>query len=113
MRGLPFTYIIRQKECQVELDIDRGVVRIEENKRIFDRLHSHKKEIEGAFGGELSWQRLDDKQGCRIASLVPIGGYRSAESKWPEIQDAMIDTMARLEKALLPHLEKLKTELAS
>ncbi|HMF19383.1 MAG TPA: DUF4268 domain-containing protein [Gemmataceae bacterium] len=81
VRGLPFTYIIRQKECQVELYIDRGVVRIEENKRIFDRLHSHKKEIGGAFGGELSWQRLDEKQGCQIASIITVGGYRTHESK--------------------------------
>jgi hypothetical protein len=44
---------------------------------------------------------------------VESGGYRSDESKWPEIQDAMIAAMARLEKALGPHLEKLKMELAS
>ena len=64
-----------------------------------------------AFGGPLSWQRLDDKQGCRIAYTTTAGGYRSDESKWPAIQDAMIDAMARLEQALTPHLEKLKTEL--
>jgi hypothetical protein len=97
----------------VELYIDRGAGQTEENKRIFDRLHGQKKAIEGAFGGELSWQRLDGKQGCRIASIVAVGGYRSAESKWPGIQDAMIDAMNRLEKALLPHLDKLKAELAS
>jgi hypothetical protein len=44
---------------------------------------------------------------------VADGGYKSDEAKWPAIQDAMIDAMGRLEKALAPHLEKLKTELTS
>jgi hypothetical protein len=63
--------------------------------------------------GELSWQWLDEIPGCRIASVVPDGGYRSDESKWPEIQDAMIDAMTRREKAVVLQLDKLKTELAS
>ena len=61
----------------------------------------------------MSWQRLDGKRACRIAYTTTIGGYRSDESKWPEIQDAMIDAMIRLENALIPHLAKLKGELAS
>ena len=61
----------------------------------------------------LSWRRLDDKQACRIAYTVTGGGWKSDESKWPAIQDAMIDAMIRLEKALTPHLAKLKTDLAS
>jgi predicted type IV restriction endonuclease len=113
VRGLPFVYVIGKDEGKVELYIDRGAGKTEANKRIFDQLHSQKKEIEGTFGGELSWQRLNDKQACRIAYITPVGGYRSDESKWPEIQDAMIDAMTRLEKALTPHLAKLKTELAS
>jgi hypothetical protein len=109
VRGLPFTYFIRQDEGTVELYIDRGAA--EANKRIFDRLHSQKKEIEAGFGSELSWQRLNDKRACRIAYTMTVGGYKSDESKWPEIQDAMIDAMIRLEKALTPHLAMLKTEL--
>jgi hypothetical protein len=38
---------------------------------------------------------------------IGIGGYRDDESKWPEIQDAMIDAMIRLEKALRQHIESL------
>lgn len=112
VRGLPFNYVIRQTEGSVELYIDRGADEGEANKRIFDRLHGQKKQIEGDFGGELSWQRLDEKQACRIACPT-TGGWKSDESNWPEIQDAMIDLMIRLEKALMPHLATLKTELAS
>jgi hypothetical protein len=112
LRGLPFVYVVKQEEGRVELFIDRGSGLTTENKEIFDKISKHKQDIEKTFGGELSWQRLDDKQGCRIAYLT-TGGYRSDESKWPEIHDDLIDAMARLENALTPHLAKLKTELAS
>jgi hypothetical protein len=111
VRGAPFQYAIGQREGAVELTIDRGPGTTAENKDIFDRLHKHKGEIETAFGGPLSWQRLDDKQCCRIAYSTAAGGYRSDESEWPTIQDTMIDAMMRLEKALMPHLDKLRTEL--
>lgn len=113
VRGLPFTYVIGQDHGKVELYIDRGADQTKANKRIFKRLLSKKNEIEKGFGGKLSWQRLDDKRACRIAHIIKVGGYKSDESKWPEIQDTMIDAMVRLEKALTPHLGKLKTELAS
>jgi hypothetical protein len=112
VRGLNLNYIIRQDEGTAELYIDRGPD-AEANKRIFDFLHSHRTEIEQAFGGELSWQRLDEKRACRIAFTTTLGGWRSEESRWPEIQDAMIDAMIRLEKALAPQLAKLKTEVLS
>lgn len=110
---LPFVYAIGRDESKVELYIDRGTGQGEANKRIFDRLYGQRKGIEETFGGELSWQRLDDKRACRIASIITAGGYRDDESKWPEIQDAMVDAMDRLQKALTPHLAMLKTELAS
>ncbi len=105
VRGLPFTYTIGQGEGRIELFIDRGAGKTAENKEIYDKIHKHKDEIEKAFGSELAWQRLDDKQGSRIAFIMEGAGYKSPESKWPEIQDAMIDAMILLEKALVPHLE--------
>jgi hypothetical protein len=39
---------------------------------------------------------------------VKNGGYKDdVESKWPEIQDAIIDAMMRLEKALRPFLQAI------
>jgi Domain of unknown function (DUF4268) len=113
VQGCPFTYSIGQHEGRVELYIDRGSGRADENKRMFDWLHKHKNEIEQTFGAGLDWQRLDDKQACRIAHTLTHGGYRSDESKWPGIQDAMIDMMIRLENALAPLLPKLNAEFAS
>ena len=65
-------------------------------------------EIEQAFGGPLQWEHKENVQGCRIAMYFELGGYRDDESKWPKIQDAMIDAMIHLEKALHPHIAKLK-----
>ena len=100
----PSTTSSGQHEGRVELYIDRGAEEADANKRIFDRLHNHKEQIESSFGGELSWQRLDAKRSCRIAHTISAGGWRSDEAKWPEIQDAMIDGMVRLERALKPQI---------
>ncbi len=110
MRGLVFNYVIGQHDGRVEFYIDRGAMEAEANKRIFDRLLGHKQEIENTFGGELSWQRLDGKQGCRIAHTETIGGLKSEEAQWPEIQDRMIDKMVRLEQALRPYITALKSD---
>ncbi|MHB8790205.1 MAG: DUF4268 domain-containing protein [Desulfobulbaceae bacterium] len=104
--GLSLNYVIVQEYGITELYIDRGEAT--ENKRIFDQLHAQKEEIEARFGGALSWERLDTKRACRIKSVVELGGYRSPESQWPEIQESMVNTMIRLEEALKPALNLLK-----
>ena len=108
VRGVSLDYELLRDESGVGLYIDTGLQ--EDNKRIYDSLQSHQAEIDAAFGGELSWRRLDDRKASRIVYMSP-GGLRSDESQWPSIQDAMIDAMVRLEKAISPQLAKLKTEV--
>ncbi|WP_337173582.1 DUF4268 domain-containing protein [Paludisphaera sp.] len=110
MRGLTFNYVIGKGSGRVELYVDRGADEGEANKRIFDRLLNRKGEIEAVFGGDLAWQRLDSRRSCRIAYTVDVGGWRSDESRWPEVQEAMIDGMIRLERALRPHITGLRSE---
>lgn len=105
--GLTLNYVIRKHEVCVELYIDRGKDSEEENKAIFDQLAASKDSIERNFGDSLEWQRLEGKKACRIKKEIKTGGYRD-ESKWPEIQEAMIDAMIRLAKVLKPHIVKLK-----
>lgn len=107
-RGLNLNYVVTQDECAAELYIDRGKDAEAENKSIFDQLEAHRTEIEKAFGGALSWERLDGKRACRIRYTQSGGGYRSPEDKWPKIQDGIIGAMDRLEKALRQHLKQLK-----
>jgi hypothetical protein len=102
--GLNFFYVVGKHDSRVEVYIDRGDVTV--NKRIFDELHSHKDEIEAAFGGPLLWQRLETKRACRIAYEMTIGG-KDDEANWQAIQITMVDAMIRFEKALSPFIAKL------
>ena len=97
--------MITQHAATAELYIDRGDA--EENQSVFDSLHEHKDEIETAYGGDLSWEPLEGKRGCRIAQRLTSGGYRDGEHQWADVQDAMIDSMIRLERALRPFISKL------
>jgi len=105
--GLSYNYVIRKNDGDAELYIDRGKEGEGENKAIFDKLAESKDAIEAAFGESLDWQRLDGKRACRIKKNIDLGGYRD-ESKWAEIQAAMIAAMIRLEKALKPYIAKLE-----
>ena len=108
VRGLNLNYTITQDECGAELYIDRGKGCEEENKSIFDQLFAHRAEVEEAFGGPLSWERLEGKRACRIKFAQEEGGYRSPEDQWPKMQDDIITAMNRLEQALRPFLKQLK-----
>ena len=103
--GLSLDYVAVQEYALVELDVDRRDT--DENKRIFDQLHARRDEIEKAFGNPLSWERLDAKRACRLNYRIDLGGYRSPEIQWPQIHDAMIRAMSRLEAVLVPVLTSL------
>lgn len=107
LRGISYNYKVRQQEGTVELYIDRGEAAT--NKRIFDELYKQKDDIERVFGGALLWERLDSKRASTIGVDLTVGGYRDDESKWPAIQETMIDAMIRLEKAVAPHLGNLRS----
>ena len=107
IRGLNFNYGVTQDESSAELYIDRGKDSEQENKAIFDKLQANQAAVENAFGGPLSWERLEGKRACRIRFKDTGGGYRSPEEKWPELQDRIIDAMTRLEQALRPFLKQL------
>jgi hypothetical protein len=108
IRGLFFGYTVTQEECSVELYIDRSKDSEQENMLIFDRLYVNRETIEQAFGGPLNWQRLEGKRACRINYIRKGGGYRSPEEQWPEIQDSIIQSMIKFEKALSTFLKQLK-----
>jgi hypothetical protein len=110
MGGLPYVYSVHQHEGGVELYIDRGKDAEVENKAIFDSLAASKESIEKEFGESLEWQQLEGRRACRIRKRYSIGGYRDDRAKWPEIQDSMINAMIRFEKALGPHIARLKKE---
>src|SRR5574341_73098 len=108
-RGLGYNYVIREHESSVELYIDRGKEGDKENKFIFDTLHEKKSEIEKIFGDVLEWERLDNKRASRIRKTINKGGWKD-DDKWAAVNEATVDAMIRLEKALRPHVQKLEIE---
>lgn len=60
----------REPVLRVELFIDNGDK--QENKARFDALHDQKDSIEARIGTSLDWDRLDDRQGCRISVSRPF-----------------------------------------
>jgi hypothetical protein len=91
---LNFNYAIEKKSVRVEIYIDLGDA--DENKRIFDTFYTQREAIEKVFGDKLAWERLDTKRASRIRYDMEIGGWRSPQSEWPEIQEKMFDAMTRL-----------------
>lgn len=104
--GLGYNYVIRQHGGTVELFIGRKDPAV--NKKIFEELHSHKVEIERAFEAPLSWERLEENLGSKVAFYLEEGGYQDNEDSWPIIQAAMVDAMVRLEKATTPFLTNVR-----
>jgi len=94
-----WTYIIGRDETRAELYISGG--NKEENKALFDALHAQRSDIEAAFGGPLEWQRLDDKQACRIARSYADGGW-GEEAEWPRLIERAVGDMDRLFAAIAP-----------
>jgi hypothetical protein len=106
--GSHFSHVIVKDSAAVDLYIDFGAQRKDKNKEVFDRLQEQQAEIEARFGEPLIWERLEMKRACRIKHPIELGGISSPESQWPTIQEAMVEAMGRLEKALKPALEGLK-----
>lgn len=109
VQGLGLNYSIRQHDAQAELYIDRDKDTGAGNVELLNELMHHKSEIEIEFGGELEWERLDGRRACRVKKIVRLGGWRD-QDKWPEIQEALIDAMINLERALRPYVKKLKAQ---
>lgn len=90
-------------ECYISMGKDSDV----RNKAAFHALHEKKADIELAFGGELDWQELPTRIGCRICVDID-GGWKTQEADWPALQDRMLVQMMKLEAALKGPIQALK-----
>lgn len=107
--GISYNYTILNSyaSCEVYLDRGKGYEEPNINKIRFDELIKHKEEIEKIFGEKLDWERLDSKRASRIAIRIRGAGLQNKE-KWNDVQDKMIDSMERLEKAIREYVKKLE-----
>ncbi len=90
-------------ECYIRMGKDSDA----RNKAAFDALYEKQAEIEKAFGGELDWQKLPTRIGCRICVYIN-GGWKTPESDWHTLQDQMLEQMIKLESALKEPIQTLK-----
>ena len=92
-----YRYSIANNQGTIALYIDTPIKR--KNKKLFDKLYSHKKEIEKTFGDKLQWDRMPDNKASQIIKKFIYSGLGDKE-KWSTLQNKMISGMIRLEKAL-------------
>lgn len=106
--GLSYNYAVRKDDARVELYISRNGD-YAQSKAAFDALAADREDIDAAFGGDrdLEWERMDNAITSKIVNYIDVGGYAD-ESRWAEVQDAMIDAMVRLERAVSPYIRKLR-----
>ena len=104
--GLTLDYAVRQHSAGVYLWISRGKEALEETKQIYESFCEARAQIEEAFGEALTWKPPEGRLSAVIEQNLDLGGWRD-EDKWPEIHEAMIDAMIRLEKALRAHIDAL------
>jgi len=99
IRGLQYTLGAAKGHSSAELYIDRGRKGRDDNKRIFDVIHARRQEVEAVFGGQLEWDRLNEKRASRIR-WIQQAGYELAQDEWPTATAAQADAMIRLATAL-------------
>jgi hypothetical protein len=97
--GASFIYDVLKSKSRVELYLNSTP---EANAALFHRLHAQVDEIEAAFGEPLDWDFKESRGTQRVASHLPLGW--EDEERWPELQEALTDLMARFRTALRPFL---------
>jgi Domain of unknown function (DUF4268) len=105
--GVRFTFAAGRGYGRAALWIDRN--KKEENKFIFDQLYGKKASIETAFGGNLTWERLDGQKASQIKSEMPGTIYDS--DQWPALIKFMTDALVRMENAFKEPLADINREL--
>ena len=105
--GFTLNASVTEDRVRLECYISMGKDSDTRNKAAFHALYEKKADIERAFGGELDWQELPTRIGCRICVDID-GGWKTSESEWSELQDRMLAHMMKLEVALKGPVQALK-----
>ena len=104
MRGIAYNFVISKKYARCELYIDRGEEL--ENLYVYDQFYGNKSAIEAKFGGELTWERLNNRRACRIKYEDDSLNMFEREN-WPEGIAFMTDGMIRMEQAFRGQISSL------
>ncbi|WP_338431660.1 DUF4268 domain-containing protein [Synechococcus elongatus] len=96
--GITYGVIFAQNgRTRVELYI--GTREQDKNKLIFDRLYELREEIEGLLGGEIAWERLDNKIASRIA-IYTDGTIDDSDADLEVLKAWHIEKLLKIKAAL-------------
>ena len=104
--GIQLNGLIFKDRAAVDIYIDIG--NFEKNKLVFDSLLNQKDTIENEIGYPLEWRRLDDKRASRIIRFIEGEGSLNEPEKWARLQEIMIDSAMRFDKAFRNRLSAIK-----
>lgn len=105
--GLHLLCIINYKHARLEFYIyfrDKDM-----NKRYFDKIIQYKNEIEAAIGENLVWDRLENNNASIIRQIIDDDGLDD-KTRWPELQDKMIQAMIKFEQTFRPYVNSIDAE---
>lgn len=108
MSGVNINLVISSNYCRSEIIINKGDKDL--NKQVFDFLEKNKEKIETDFGKELTWERMDENVTSRIKSEMGGVNYFE-ESDWQKMNEYLIDTSVRMEKAFKEPIKRLNNKL--
>ncbi len=108
MRGFYFAPAIRLDGAWIRLYVDMGPGREAETKEAFRRLEERKADIEKEFGASLEWDPGEGQRAACVSYRVPVDAGLRDREKWPELWEAMVQALARLERAVEPTLKLIR-----
>lgn len=96
----------RKKRFRVDMYIDMGKEKEQENKELFQKLRDRKELIEDELGTSASWEFLEGARGSRIA-LYHGGAITDTEEELVSLRTWAVDTMIRFQKVMDKHVSEL------
>ncbi|MET0498340.1 MAG: DUF4268 domain-containing protein [Steroidobacteraceae bacterium] len=102
--GAHYALIFGQGEARV--DFSMSSPSLEQNKAMFDYLHSRKGTIESVFGEQLVWRRMDENKASIVQFSKAFEGHE--KENWPAMIDWLITHMKKLKQAFEPEISNLR-----
>ncbi|WP_439328347.1 DUF4268 domain-containing protein [Lonepinella sp. BR2357] len=106
LSGITYALVILKNELRAELYLAKDK---SYNKKVYDFLYNYKNEIDDKFGDKLNWDRLDNKNACRISFSRKFD--KDDRDKWNEAIHWHYDMVKKLENTFKDYLEKVKKQI--
>ena len=100
----------RRKRFRVEMYIDMGKEKEQENKELLQKLKVRKEIIETELGVPVSWELLEGARASRIA-IYRSGVITDGADKLAELRDWAVDTILRFQPIMEKHVSEVIHDL--